>query len=39
MLTTQQKTLSWVQKGFEDDIADAIESVIEVTKNLGPKKR
>ena len=38
ILHLQNKSMSWLMKGFEDDVQDAIKEVLEVTKNIRPKK-
>jgi hypothetical protein len=38
ILHTQNKAMIWLMKGFEDDVQDAIKEVLEVTKNIRPKK-
>ena len=38
LLHQQQKTVKWLQKGFEDDVKDTIKEILEVAKQAGPKK-
>jgi len=38
ILHTQNKAMKFMMQGFEDDVKDAIKEVLEVTKNIKPRK-
>jgi hypothetical protein len=38
LLHQQQKTVKWLQRGFEDDVKDTIKEILEVAKQASPVK-